>query len=157
MSNGRSTWRITLRLPDSVRAELDKRAEKRGESIAQYLQNAILRSACATKPVPDVEVPNDVHAQSHSACTTSVTSVVNPSEPNHSACTTKPGKAELQNMIHSIEQGEPQTPTKVTLPICDASNFKSFKPGDKVLARQGRRLVETVIPALDADGQAMPV
>ncbi len=30
------------------------------------------------------------------------------------------------------------------------------RPGDKVLVRQGKRLVPTIIPNLDADGQAIP-
>lgn len=30
------------------------------------------------------------------------------------------------------------------------------RPGDRVLVKRGKRLIETVIPELDADGNPMP-
>lgn len=35
-------------------------------------------------------------------------------------------------------------------------NPLNHRPGDKVLVKRGKRLIETVIPELDADGNPMP-
>ncbi len=42
------------------------------------------------------------------------------------------------------------------LPVCDRSNWRDFQPGDRVMMRQGRRLVETVVPERDAEGNPIP-
>ena len=49
-----------------------------------------------------------------------------------------------------------ETQLNSNLPVCTEYNFRQFKPGDKVLIRRGRRLIETVIPELDGDGNIVP-
>lgn len=36
------------------------------------------------------------------------------------------------------------------------SPCEHYEPGDKVLVRRGKRMIETVIPEIDADGNPMP-
>ena len=43
---------------------------------------------------------------------------------------------------------------RVTVPIYNPAIHKA---GDRVMVRRGGRLIETVIPELDAEGNAMPV
>ena len=61
-----------------------------------------------------------------------------------------PGLVMQGNRIVGVDKA-PEI-SKVNLPICDEYNFKKFKVGERVLVRRGRRLVETVIPELDVDG-----
>lgn len=46
-------------------------------------------------------------------------------------------------------------PVQPKLPICTPANWRSFTPGERVLVRRGRRMVETVVPELDGDGNPM--
>ncbi len=61
-----------------------------------------------------------------------------------------------QSPIVKSENVTQTEPTQPNLPICDEYNFKQFKPGDKVLMRRGKRLIEAVIPELDAEGNPIP-
>lgn len=50
--------------------------------------------------------------------------------------------------LHAKKQGEVVQP-KLYNPM-------RHRPGDRVLVQRGKRLIETVIPELDADGHPMP-
>ena len=130
MSKGRNSWQITLRLPDNIRAELNRRAEKRDESVAQYLQNQILRSARTTNPTSDVDTSVSFH------------------ESSPSARTTKPSKQELQAMIDE-KQGH-KTEVQPNVPWYVRGKHKQ---GDKVRMRDAAGRVQVVtVPELDAEG-----
>ena len=63
----------------------------------------------------------------------------------------KPKLEELRQLIKNIE-AKPALAPKIPL-----YNPYVHRPGDLVLVQQGKRLVETVIPELDADGNPMPI
>lgn len=42
------------------------------------------------------------------------------------------------------------------LPVMNQSNYRQFSPGDKVLVKRGKRMVETTIPELDQEGNVIP-
>ena len=46
--------------------------------------------------------------------------------------------------------------SNTNLPVCNEYNFKQFNPGDRVRVKRGKGYIETVIPELDASGQAIP-
>ena len=66
----------------------------------------------------------------------------------------QPNKAkqvELQKLIHSIEDRPKNVAPRPLL-----FNPAIHKPGDRVLVRQGRSLIETTVQEIDADGNAVP-
>ena len=62
----------------------------------------------------------------------------------------KPTLDELRGLISGIEAKQTVQPT---VPLY---NPILHRAGDRVLVQQGKRLVETVIPELDAGGSPMP-
>lgn len=108
MVKGRNSWTITLRLPEGVREELNKRAEEKGETVSQYLQNCVIRSV--HQPVhtmPDTNV--SVHQE-----------------------TAKPKIKELQKLIHTMEGKRPVQPTEVQDSSIPFYNSEKHTTGDTV-------------------------
>jgi hypothetical protein len=69
----------------------------------------------------------------------------------------KPNIEELRGLIKDIEENvKPKTENvkpKLSPPVY---NPRLHKPGDRVLMRQGKRYIETVVPELDGSGQPIP-
>ena len=61
---------------------------------------------------------------------------------------------EIQGLINSIHQKHKQTEAPLDLPPFYDPNF--HRPGDTVRVRRGKRVLTTVIPELDAEGNTIP-
>ena len=64
----------------------------------------------------------------------------------------KRGSKQIDTRSKQIEAGLNNEPVRPTVPLYNSSIHHA---GDRVLVRQGKRLVETVIPQYDADGYLM--
>ncbi len=78
--------------------------------------------------------------------------------PNETVIPKQAKLAKLRQLIANVksEQVAQTEPMQSKLPICNEYNFRQFKPGDRVMVRRGKRLMETTIPELDADGHPVP-
>ncbi len=133
---GRNTSCITIRLPDTIVKSLTEKAKKAGVSTAgEYIKAQILKSYSV------ITMDTNTEAQSHSV-------IAIPDRLKAAGLTLEGNKI--------VSAAKPVAPlASPGIPLYDPTKHK---PGDRVLIKSpyGKRLVETVIPSIDLDGNPMP-
>lgn len=141
-NKGRNTTKIGLRLEDWIVEALQIRATQAGLTVGGYIKTQICKTVIGSGSTIDEPTNKDIIK---TAAYLDNLPVKNTQKYSNSKL------AELRAIVKAIED-KPQTQT----PRPPLYNPAVHRPGDRVLVRQGRSLIETIVAEVDADGNAVP-
>ena len=145
---GRSSGVIGIRLSDEVIAGI-RSYLKEGQTVAGWVKDLVIDRVNTM----DLGGKTGVQIRTPSVNATDLGGKIGTQTQTISVNTNKAKQAELQKLIHSIEDEPKVARTRPPL-----FNPAIHKPGDRVLIKPpyGKKLVEVIVPEAAAEGNAVP-